>query len=97
MDTKKVISGAIKGKTGDESIIICKISDTGHGIKPEDMDKIFDPFFTTKEVGQGTGLGLSISYGIIKKHGGHIEVKSTPGEGTTFTLTLPVSVASSQW
>jgi signal transduction histidine kinase len=97
VDTKKVISRAIKGKTGDESVIICKISDTGHGIKPEDMDKIFDPFFTTKEVGQGTGLGLSISYGIIKKHGGHIEVKSTPGEGTTFTLTLPVSVASSQW
>ena len=68
--------------------IICQISDTGHGILPEHLDKIFDPFFTTKEVGQGTGLGLSISYGIIKKHGGDITVKSIPSQGTTFTLTF---------
>jgi signal transduction histidine kinase len=72
-------------------IVVCKIGDTGRGIEPEHLDKIFDPFFTTKEVGQGTGLGLSISYSIIEKHGGHIDVESTPGQGATFTLTLPVS------
>jgi two-component system NtrC family sensor kinase len=70
--------------------LVCKISDTGHGIKPEHLDKIFDPFFTTKEVGQGTGLGLSISYGIIEKHGGNIRAESSYGQGSTFTITLPV-------
>jgi len=73
-------------------VIICRVSDTGQGIKPEHLDKIFDPFFTTKEVGQGTGLGLSISYGIIEQHGGHINVDSSSDEGTTFTFTLPVTV-----
>jgi len=68
--------------------VVCQISDTGHGIQPEHLDKIFDPFFTTKEVGQGTGLGLSISYGIVKKHNGDISVESSPEQGTTFTLTL---------
>ena len=66
------------------------ISDTGKGIPPELMTKIFDPFFTTKPVGKGTGLGLSVSYGIIDKHGGHIDVQSKPGQGTTFTIWLPV-------
>jgi signal transduction histidine kinase len=74
-----------------ELTVVCKISDTGQGIKPEHLDKIFDPFFTTKEVGQGTGLGLSISYSIVEKHGGQINVESTPGQGTTFTLIFPVS------
>lgn len=74
--------------------VICRISDTGHGIKPEHLDKIFDPFFTTKEVGQGTGLGLSISYGIIEKHGGSISAESTYGQGSTFTLALPVMTPS---
>ncbi len=64
--------------------------DTGVGIPPENIDKIFDPFFTSKEVGQGTGLGLAVSYGIIERHGGTIAVESTPGKGTTFTITLPV-------
>jgi two-component system NtrC family sensor kinase len=54
------------------------------------LEKIFDPFFTTKDVGQGTGLGLSISYGIIKKHGGDIQVTSIPGKGSEFTILLPV-------
>ncbi|HXV42452.1 MAG TPA: GAF domain-containing protein [Anaerolineae bacterium] len=75
----------------NELTVVCKISDTGQGIKPEHLDKIFDPFFTTKEVGQGTGLGLSISYSIVEKHGGQINVESTPGQGTTFTLIFPVS------
>lgn len=71
------------------------ISDTGKGIPPELMTKIFDPFFTTKPVGKGTGLGLSVSYGIVDKHGGHIDVQSTPGQGTTFTIWLPIARAAS--
>ena len=80
------------GEANNEPVVVCKISDTGKGIKSEHLDKIFDPFFTTKEVGQGTGLGLSISYGIVKKHSGNITVESEPDKGTTFTLTLPTSV-----
>ncbi len=69
---------------------VIEISDTGAGIKPEDMDHIFEPFFTTKAAVKGTGLGLSVTYGIIKSHHGDITVGSTPGEGTTFTITLPI-------
>jgi PAS domain S-box-containing protein len=72
--------------------IAIKVHDTGVGIKPEDMDKIFEPFFTTKTSVKGTGLGLSVSYGIIKKHGGDIEVKTDPDKGTTFTILLPKKV-----
>ena len=66
------------------------ISDTGSGIAEQDLPRIFDPFFTTKEVGKGTGLGLSVSFGIIEKHHGSISVKSEIGNGTTFTILLPV-------
>lgn len=66
------------------------ISDTGHGIAEEHLNKIFDPFFTTKDTRKGTGLGLAISYGIIKKHNGDIEVQSTVGKGSTFIVRLPV-------
>ena len=66
------------------------ISDDGKGMSPEQMEKIFLPFYTTKEVGKGTGLGLSVSYGIIKSLGGKIEVESSPGKGSTFTITLPI-------
>jgi len=78
------------GSFSPENFVLCTISDTGHGIQPEHIDKIFDPFFTTKEVGQGTGLGLSISYGLVKQHGGDITVTSTPALGTSFALKLPV-------
>jgi len=68
--------------------------DQGTGIAPENIKKVFEPFFTSKEVGKGTGLGLSVSYGIIKSHGGEIRVDSTVGEGTTFTVILPVQKRS---
>jgi len=72
-----------------------KISDTGVGIPRENMRKIFDPGFTTKGVGVGTGLGLSICYKIIQDHRGRIAVESEVGRGTTFTITLPVSISAS--
>jgi signal transduction histidine kinase len=72
----------------EESLII-RIRDDGSGMSAETLSKIFDPFFTTKDVGAGTGLGLSISYSIVKNHGGTIEVISTPGVGSTFTISLP--------
>ncbi|MBN1217765.1 MAG: GAF domain-containing protein [Anaerolineae bacterium] len=87
-DDSQPTHGGNKKEPPPRPIVRCEISDTGHGIQPEHLDKIFDPFFTTKEVGQGTGLGLSISYGIVQKHGGDISVTSTPGKGTTFILTL---------
>jgi len=83
--------GEVRITTGCEGrTVIVSISDTGPGIAPEQLKKIFDPFFTTKPIGEGTGLGLSISHGIIQRHGGKIEVESAPGQGTTFTISLPV-------
>ncbi len=75
--------------------VVVKVIDNGKGIPPENLKKIFDPFFTTKPVGQGTGLGLSIAYKIIEKHGGKIDVQSQVGRGTEFTITLPISSATS--
>ena len=72
----------------DEAIALA-VQDTGVGISPEHLHRIFDPFFTTKPVGEGTGLGLSVSYGIIARHHGRIDLDSTVGQGTTFTLLLP--------
>ncbi|MCK5341408.1 MAG: PAS domain-containing sensor histidine kinase, partial [Desulfobulbaceae bacterium] len=79
----------VETETLGEKIVV-RIHDTGTGIKPEDKDHIFEPFFTTKPEVKGTGLGLSVSYGIIKKHGGGIEVESELGKGTTFFVTLPI-------
>ena len=73
-----------------EERLIVSVLDTGPGIPHELEQKVFDPFFTTKEVGAGTGLGLSISYGIIVDHGGTIMVNSGTGDGTTFTIGLPL-------
>jgi signal transduction histidine kinase len=84
--------GKITIKTYLQDNYVCvDVSDTGKGIPEENLKKVFDPFFTTKPVGQGTGLGLSVSYEIIKKHGGEVKVSSKVGEGTTFTVMLPVS------
>ncbi len=66
------------------------IQDTGVGINPEDQKEIFTPFFSTKQESTGSGLGLSVSYGIVKNHEGDIRVSSSPGQGTTFTITLPI-------
>ena len=71
--------------------VLVQVIDTGIGIPPENMTRIFDPFFTTKDVGRGTGLGLAVCYGILSDHGGRLDVRSTVGTGTTFTITLPVA------
>jgi two-component system NtrC family sensor kinase len=71
-----------------------KVADTGPGIPEANLERIFDPFFTTKPVGRGTGLGLSICYGIITKMEGSIEVESTVGAGTTFTIRIPFQKVS---
>ncbi|MBI5192925.1 MAG: PAS domain S-box protein [Nitrospirae bacterium] len=90
---------AIKGTGGQLSVSTYEedgwccidITDNGAGIPPHVLPKIFDPFFTTKDVGKGTGLGLAVSLGIVEKHSGKIDVKSTEGKGTTFTIRLPLT------
>jgi len=76
------------GQRGEE--VFVAITDSGSGISPENQRRLFEPFFTTKPVGEGTGLGLSLAFSIVQKHGGRIEVDSTVGKGTTFTVWLPV-------
>ena len=80
----------VRTRENNETLEI-EVADSGSGIDPAIRSRIFDPFFTTKPPGQGTGLGLSISYGIVKEHSGTIEVRSTPGKGTSFHLEFPVS------
>ncbi|MGJ9417205.1 ATP-binding protein [Massilia sp. CMS3.1] len=77
------------GQDDDEHVWI-EVADNGCGIAPDILSRIFDPFFTTKAVGKGTGLGLSVSYGIVQKHGGCIDVKSEPGQGSCFRVRLPI-------
>src|SRR5688500_8386874 len=77
----------IMGRNQDGKVVV-EVSDTGVGIPPENLPKIFEPFFTTKEIGQGTGLGLAVCYGILTEHGGTLDVQSTVGTGTTFTISL---------
>jgi signal transduction histidine kinase len=80
----------------DKRWCVCiSVTDTGTGIKDNDLPRIFDPFFTTKDVGKGTGLGLAIVYSVVQGHGGNVKVSSSKGEGTTFTIALPVPVDSS--
>lgn len=77
-----------------KEMAIISVTDTGMGMDADTQTKCFDPFFTTKEVGKGTGLGLSTTYGIIKGHEGHITVRSKPGDGATFTVTLPIRASA---
>lgn len=79
----------VKTFANNDNEVHIEISDTGTGIKEEHIDKIFDTFFTTKDSVKGVGLGLSVCYGFIEDHGGDIKVKSEPGVGTTFTISLP--------
>jgi two-component system NtrC family sensor kinase len=84
---------AESAKSGVEPLPMVEIAvtDTGCGIPQANLQRIFDPFFTSKEVGKGTGLGLSVSYGIVKAHGGKINVESVVGAGTTFRILLPIT------
>jgi len=79
----------------DDGMVLLTVADNGEGIPPENLTKVFDPFFTTKSEGKGVGLGLAVSYGIIQAHGGDIEIKSKPGDGATFLVTLPLEQAPS--
>ncbi len=88
------IDAAFAGSASLESVIpglyiLIRVTDTGSGIRPEDLDKIFDPFFTTKPPDKGTGLGLSTVMGIVKGYGGFVKVNSHTGQGTTFAIYLP--------
>ena len=81
---------AVSTKIENQAVVI-EVADTGSGIPSEHLARIYDPFFTTKSIGQGTGLGLSIAYGIIREHDGTMQVESSVGQGTRFTLRLPLS------
>ncbi|MCX6549499.1 MAG: ATP-binding protein [Acidobacteria bacterium] len=80
-------------RTAGDAVVV-EVGDTGVGIHAEHLSRIYDPFFTTKELGQGTGLGLSITYGIVGEHNGTMSCDSRPGEGTRFTLRLPLVPAA---
>ncbi|HRX79460.1 MAG TPA: ATP-binding protein, partial [Pirellulaceae bacterium] len=80
--------------TSENNVCIVEIEDRGCGIEECDLTRIFEPFYTTKPVGQGTGLGLAISYGIVRDHGGSIDVESKVGYGSTFRLSLPAQPPS---
>jgi signal transduction histidine kinase len=75
----------------DKLGVTLAVQDNGDGVSAENLVRIFDPFFTTKPEGKGVGLGLAVSYGIVEAHGGDIAVHSQPGEGATFTVTLPLA------
>ncbi len=89
--------GTITIRTGVEGADVwVEVEDNGSGIAKENLARIFDPFFTTKAVGQGTGLGLSLAYGIVKKHGGRIDVDSEVGRGSRFRVTIPATRVAQQ-
>jgi len=90
----RVRTGSLE-RTGRRWVFI-SVTDNGSGIPPEHLPKIFTPFFTSKEASKGTGLGLSVSLGIAESHQGTIEVESTLGQGSTFSLLLPLEPGEDQ-
>jgi two-component system NtrC family sensor kinase len=82
---------SIRANPVPDGMVKIDLADTGAGIKPSDLEHIFEPFYTTKPVGEGTGLGLSLTYGIVRTHGGYIEVKSEMGKGTVFSIHIPAA------
>jgi len=95
LNASESMTGKPKGKVSVRTRrspegVVLEVQDNGEGIPRENLSKIFDPFFTTKEEGKGVGLGLAVVYGIVKSHGGDVEVNSTPKVGTVFRVTLPL-------
>jgi two-component system cell cycle sensor histidine kinase/response regulator CckA len=88
VETHNVTLDHVREQSGAEDILLI-VRDTGIGMEPHILEHIFEPFFTSKQAGSGTGLGLAICDQIIGQYGGHITAMSEPGEGTTFTITLP--------
>jgi signal transduction histidine kinase len=88
LDRARAVPPAEDGR-GELACTRIAVRDEGAGIPPEALPHIFEPFFTTKDIGEGTGLGLSVAYGIVKDHGGWIDVVSRAGKGSAFTVWLP--------
>jgi len=88
VSSSRVVRRPPEGGGDLRSFLAVTFEDTGSGIAPENLDRVFDPFFTTKDVGRGTGLGLSVSYGIVREHGGFIDIESEPGRGTRLIVHL---------
>src|SRR5205807_9144078 len=93
METGGVLAVRSARDEEHEGLIRVTVADSGAGIARENLTRIFDPFFTTKAARKGTGLGLSVSYGIVREHGGDIEVESELGSGTRFQLSFPEAAA----
>ena len=97
IETANVVLDEERGASGDVPLgnvpageyVALFVTDTGTGMSPTTMTRAFDPFFTTKPLGQGTGLGLSMIYGFVQQSGGHIDLRSEVGQGTTVTIYLP--------
>jgi PAS domain S-box-containing protein len=90
------VAAVLDGSGGPSTDMVeFSVTDSGHGIAPQDLNKIFNPFFTTKEVGKGTGLGLTVVHGIVQEHDGRIKVESEIQKGTTFRILLPIAVSHS--